>query len=169
MHGFAEMLVFFGFLAAVIIVPQVLKSRDRQRMFETMRSAVERGQSVPPELVDAMMRPRSRDADILDYVPESTANRDLRRGIVWTAIGVGLVIIGLCFYAGLYNDGGAAETLASFAAIGAIPLCVGVAFLGLWWFSRKSVRPLPYAPPAAGYAPPPPPAPPAAAPPRTEL
>ncbi len=165
MHGFAEMLVFFGFLAAVIIVPQVLKSRDRQRMFDTMRSAYERGQPVPPELVDAMTRPRARDADILDYVPESTANRDLRRGIVWTAIGVGLVVIGLCFYAGLYNDGGAAETLASFAAIGAIPLCVGLAFLGLWWFSRKSARPLPYAPPA----PPPPSVAPSASPPRTEL
>ena len=169
MHGFAEMLVFFGFLAAVIIVPQVLKSRDRQRMFDTMRSAYERGQPVPPELVDAMTRPRARDADILDYVPESTANRDLRRGIVWTAIGVGLVVIGLCFYAGLYNDGGAAETLASFAAIGAIPLCVGLAFLGLWWFSRKSARPLPYAPPAAAYAPPPPSGAPSASPPRTEL
>ena len=168
MHGPIEMLIFFGFIAAVVIVPQVLKSRDRQRMFETMRAAYERGQPVPPELVDAMTRPRSRDADILDYVPESTANRDLRRGIVWTAIGVGLVVIGLCFYAGLYNDGGAAETLASFAAVGAIPLCIGFAFLGLWWFTRKSARPpMSYAPPATAYTPPP--APPAASTPRTEL
>ena len=157
MHGFFEMAIFFGFLAAVIIVPQVLKSRDRQRMFETMRAAYEKGQPVPPELVNAMTRPRNRDMDILDYVPESAPSRDLRRGVVWTAIGVGLILIGASFYAGLYNLGGAAETFASFAALGAIPLCIGLAFLGLWFFNRRAAPTAPiYAPPPAAptYAPP---------------
>lgn len=143
MHGPLEMLVFFGFLAAVIIVPQVLKSRDRQRMFDTMRSAYDRGQPVPPELVDAMTR-RGRDVDPLDYVPESAPSRDLRRGIIWTSVGAGLFAMGGVFYAGLYNDGGAVETLMSFIAAGAIPFCVGLAFLGLWWFNRNAVR-APYA------------------------
>lgn len=137
MHGPLEMLVFFGFLAAVIIIPQVLKSRDRQRMFDTMRAAYERGQPVPPELVDAMTR-RGRDVDPLEYIPESTPSRDLRRGIVWTSVGVGLILMGAVFYVGLYNDGGAVETFMSLAAAGAIPLCVGLAFLALWFFSRRA-------------------------------
>ncbi len=168
MHGVLQMLILFGFIAAVVIVPQVLKSRDRQRMFETMRAAYERGQPVPPELVDAMTRPRARDADILDYVPETTANRDLRRGIVWTAVGAGFIMIGAFWYAALYDVGGAPQTFAGCAAAGAIPLCIGLAYLGLWWFTRKSARPpMPYAPPAAPYAPPAAPTP--AAAPRTEL
>ena len=152
MHGDLGAFAFFGFLAAVIIVPQVLKSRDRQRMFDTMRSAYDRGQPVPPELVEAMTR-RGRDMDPLDYIPESTPNRDLRRGIVWTSIGVGLFLMGAIFYAGLYDVGGGVETLMSLAAVGAIPFCVGLAFLGLWFFNRNAAPPMvaarpPVTPPA---------------------
>ena len=49
--------------------------------------------------------------------------------MVWLAVGLGFVAIGGAFYAGLYNVGGAAETLASFAAIGAIPIFIGLAFM----------------------------------------
>jgi hypothetical protein len=63
--------------------------------------------------------------------------RDLRIGVVWLAIGLGLVAIGGAFYAGLYNVGGASETFASFAAGGAIPIFIGIAFLSLSALGRK--------------------------------
>ena len=132
-------LIFFVFLGVIIIVPQVLKSRDRQRMYETMRMAYERGQPVPPEFLSAMNR-RDAEVDVADIHPQASHNRDLRRGVVWTAIGVGLLFVGLSFYWGLYEVGGAAETFMSFGALAAVPLCVGLAFIALWYFSRDKTR-----------------------------
>lgn len=136
-------LVFFSFLAAIIIVPQVLKSRDRQRMYETMRAAYERGQPVPPEFMQAMTRPGvERDIEAAAAYSRPPAERDLRRGVVWTAVGVGLILIGVISAAadwGVSWSDGRTDALATCAALGAIPLCVGLAFLALWFFgSRKS-------------------------------
>ena len=82
MDGNFGSLIFFGFLAAVIIVPQVLKSNDRRRMYDTLRTAYERGQPVPPELLDAMTR-RGRVADdVADAYSahlRPAVDRDLRR------------------------------------------------------------------------------------------
>ena len=73
--------------------------------------------------------------------PNFAAHRDLRRAVVWLAIGAGFALIGACFYAGLYNVGGSVETLTSFLAIGAIPACIGLAFLGLWFFGSRRGSP----------------------------
>ena len=135
-HGSFVPLVFFTFLAVVIVVPQILKSRDRARMYEVMRAAYEKGQPVPPDMM-AAMNTRDRDVEAAYYAtPDMQSHRDLRRGIVWMAVGVGLFLIGGLFYAMLYNDGGAIETGMSFAAFGAIPFCIGLAFMALWFFTR---------------------------------
>lgn len=147
-------LIFFSFVAAIIIVPQVLRSMDRRRMYETLRAAYEHGQTVPPEVLDAMTRrPRSQgypppemEALSRGVAPtaatlaalQPTQDRDLRRGVILLSIGVGLALIGVAFYAGLYEVGGAPETLASFAAAGAVPVCIGLAYLGLWWFGGRA-------------------------------
>ena len=141
--GIMVPLVFFAFLAAIIIVPQVLKSRDRQRMYETMRTAYERGQPVPPEFVDAMTRRAPERAfDDVAAFSRPPAERDLRRGVVWTAVGVGLILIGIISAAanwGVSWSDGRTDALATCAVLGAVPLCIGLAFLALWFFSsRKS-------------------------------
>ena len=132
-------LIFFLFLAAVIIVPQVLRSQDRRRMYDTLRAAYERNQPVPPELLDAMTRGRPLEPFEADVAaaPRSTQSRDLRRGVILISVGIGLALIGAAFYAGLYEVGGAPETCAAFAAAGAVPFCIGVAYLGLWWFGGR--------------------------------
>ena len=134
-------IAFFVMIAAIVIVPKWLRERDRARMYETLRVAYEKGQPVPPEVVEAMINP-AKGAPAEPLAIDTPAHRDLRRGVIWLAIGLGFVAVGAAFYAGLYYVGGAQETFASFAAIGAIPACIGLAFLGLWYFgSRKSVRP----------------------------
>ena len=70
----------------------------------------------------------------------SQARRDLRRGLIWLAVGLGLVAAGAAFYAGLYDTGGAPETFASFAAFGAIPAFVGLTYLALAWFARGKIK-----------------------------
>lgn len=136
-------LVFFAFLAAIIIVPQVLKSRDRQRMYEVMRAAYERGQTPTPEMMAMMSRGAppaagpAADLAAMDLAIESSSERDLRRGVAWTAVGVGLLVIGVIGYAVRYADGGSVEWMATFAALGAVPLCVGLAFLALWGLAGR--------------------------------
>ena len=173
--------VFFGFLGAIIIVPQILRYQERGRLHETLRMAFERGQPVPPELIAALQWRRRRYngdydplvADVMaGWRPQSASppaseepaafspgpapsaaptdglrpvfavhtHRDLRRGLVWLAIGLGLVASGGAFYAGLYDVGGASETFASFAALGTIPGFIGLTYLGLWWFGQRKTR-----------------------------
>ena len=194
-------LAFFSFLAAIIIVPQVLRYNERGRLHQTLRMAFERGQPVPPELIAALQWGRRRYEPEWDMPPEvaagwrtrpaaapgfaaappqtapfepapyesapttpppaaagpmtppppaaapvmssmfpSQTRRDLRRGLIWLAVGLGLVAAGAAFYAGLYDSGGAPETFASFAAFGAIPGFVGLTYLGLWFFGREKTR-----------------------------
>ena len=171
-------IVFFGFLAAVIIVPQVLRYQERGRLHQTLRLAFERGQPVPPELIAALQWGRRRYTSDFSLPPEvmagwqprassppgfdtaapaepapvvappppmaalfpSQAQRDLRRGVVWLAVGLGLLAAGGAFYAGLYDSGGAPETFASFAAFGAIPGFIGLTYLALWAFGREKTR-----------------------------
>ena len=135
MHeGFMVPLVFFTFLAIVIIVPQVLKSRDRAKMYETMKAAYDKGQPLPPEMV-AAMSPKRDDLEEAYYAaPQMQASRDLRRGIVWLSVGVGLFLMGAILYGGLYSFGGAVESAMGFGLFGAIPFCIGLAFLALWFF-----------------------------------
>ncbi len=129
-------LLFFTFLAAIIIVPQYLRHRDRERLHETLRMAFERGQPVPPELIEALQSRSSRlEIDPAIHVGDRS-QRDLRRGVIWLAVGLGFLGVGGAFYGALYDVGGATETFGSFAAIGAIPACIGLAFLGLWYFGR---------------------------------
>ena len=127
-------IAFFAMIAAIVIVPQMLKSRERARLHETLRAAYEKGQPVPPELIEALQTDRS-------FTPTPTpidrAQRDLRVGIVWLFVGLGFVAIGVICYIALYNVGGSSESLAWFGGLGAIPGCIGLAFLLLSFFGRK--------------------------------
>ncbi len=70
----------------------------------------------------------------------SQSDRDFRRGVIWLAVGLGLVAAGAAFYAGLYDTGGAPETFASFAAFGSIPAFVGLTYMALAWFGRAKTK-----------------------------
>lgn len=132
--GILVPIAFFAMIAAIIIVPQVMKSRERAKLHDTLRAAYEKGQPVPPELVEALTR---KDAAV---VITDRAARDFRLGIIWLFIGLGCIGIGAAFYGMLYNHGGAVETMMSFTAIGAVPACIGLAFLLLSYFGRGKVR-----------------------------
>jgi len=221
MDGFFPTLVLFGFLLAVIFGPRYLRFKERERLLEMIRLAMERGQAVPPELLDALKvdaygrggrrawadyasnynrpygpapgwdrnagpapqpapaqpapgpEPAPSDAGFgpapsaapepapaygptpgwtragnwerdearraiqaMKYGPD----RDLRRGVILLGVGLGFVAIGLAFYAGLYYVGGASETFASFAALGAIPGFIGLAYIVLWSFTRRTTK-----------------------------
>jgi hypothetical protein len=131
--GFLVPIALFAAVAAVFILPSYFRSRDRARMHETLRIAYEKGQPVPPELIEALQVGGQMPVEN----PQSRAARDLRVGIVWLAVGLGFVAIGAAFYAGLYNVGGSTEVFASCASVGAIPVFIGLAFLLLSALGRN--------------------------------
>lgn len=135
-------IAFFGMIAAIVIVPKWLRERERSRMYDTLRTAYEKGQPVPPEMIQAMTARPTSDAVGEPLVIETASQRDLRRAVVWLMVGLGFLAAGAALYAGLYYVGGAQETFGSMAAIGAIPACIGLGYLGLWYFgSRRKVQP----------------------------
>jgi uncharacterized protein DUF6249 len=117
-------LSIFG--APVLIVVMIgvfalLVSRSRQR---TIRMLVEKGQPVPAEL----LAPATRSV---------RQRSDMRRGVVWTMVGLGLMI-----WLAAVNDweGGA-------WSLGLIPFLIGLGYLIVWKLeNKKDIPPPPPAP-----------------------
>jgi hypothetical protein len=113
------MLTVFG--APVLIVGLILyfsfsKSRALHR---TVRMMVEKGQPVP--------------AALLNPPPAQRQRSDLRRGVVLTMIGVGLMV----FFAAVNDWEGGAWTL------GLIPFLIGAGYLLVWKLDTKKDNPPP--------------------------
>jgi Domain of unknown function (DUF6249) len=128
-------LAFWACVAAIVLVPVYLKSRDRARMHETLRVAYEKGQPVPPELIAAL---QSNVAERLLPTPE----RDLRRAVVLIAVGLGLCGLGYGLWYGLMSVSDTAAYISggSVAGMGAIPGLIGLAYLLLWATKRNAPK-----------------------------
>lgn len=136
MHDFAGIVIaaiFWTFVASVILVPVYLRHRDRQQMHETLRLAYERGQPVPPELIEALQNNTPAR-------PMSTPDRDLRRGVILIAVGLGFAGLGYGLWYGLMSvdDTAAYVSGGCTAGVGAIPGLIGLAYLVLWFTRRKT-------------------------------
>jgi hypothetical protein len=113
-------LTIFGAPVLIVMVIGLISlvgTRMRQR---TIRMMVEKGQPVPPELLAPATRGLRRRSDV-------------RRGVVWTMIGVGLIV-----WLGAVNDweGGA-------WSFGLIPLLIGFGYLIVWKLENKKDIPPP--------------------------
>jgi len=117
-------LSIFGAPVLIVIMVGIfalLGSRMRQR---TIRMMVEKGQPVPAELLAPELRHVRRRSDV-------------RRGVVWTMVGLGLMI-----WLAAVNDweGGA-------WSFGLIPFLIGLGYLIVWRLeNKKDVPPPPPAP-----------------------
>lgn len=133
--GVLQGLIFFAFLTIIIVGPRYLRSRDRDKLHETLRIAYEKGQPVPPELIEAL---------ISDNKPSRlpTPDRDFRRGLVLVFIGLGFALGGYALYLGIsvFNEDAAWITGECVAAVGAIPGFIGLAYLVLWLAKRNSAQ-----------------------------
>jgi hypothetical protein len=113
---------FFAMIAAIVIVPRYFKSLERQKMAETLRVAIERGQPLPSEVVDAMSS---------NVKSPPTPQRDLRTGIIWLGVGVGLAAMG---WALSFEDPDATLPLVGIACF---PAFIGLAFIVMSFLNRK--------------------------------
>lgn len=76
----------FGTIAAICVLPSYFKHRSQKDMQKTVRAAIGEGQSLPAELIEVMTR------DVKKGLPSKS--RDIRRGVLWIAAGVGLALMG---------------------------------------------------------------------------
>ncbi len=107
---------FFAMIALIVILPRYFRSRERQSLQATLRAAIEKGQPLPPEVVEAI----SRDAK-----PTSSPARDIRIGMIW--IGVAAGFVGFAYALGYMAD--SAEAFYPMIGLAAFPGFIGLAFL----------------------------------------
>jgi hypothetical protein len=125
----AAIVGFFGTLVAIIVGPSWLKSRERREMQTTVRAAIDKGQPLPPEVIEAMSK------DVAKNLPSRT--RDIRRGIIWIAVGVGLAAFGLINDYNSVHGGWDNEVGDGLLGVAAIPFTIGLAFLVLSFFNKN--------------------------------
>ena len=124
MEGILVPISLFGMIAAIVILPRYFRSQERQKMAEALKAAIERGQTVSPDFLDAMQT-NVRAPDL-----PATPQRDLRTGIIWLGVAMGLVALGMSV--------GFEEPDASYWFIGfeAFPGFIGAAFIVLGLINR---------------------------------
>ena len=111
----------FGGTAVVFVMSFYYRFRSRQERQETIRMALDKGTELSPDFLKRLGE------------PEPSKDRDLRRGLIWMALGIGLVLCGLAMYRI------EAEVLYSCLAGAAFPFAIGGAYLIMWRYgSRKA-------------------------------
>lgn len=120
-------IAFFAMIAAIVVVPRYFKSLERQKMAETVRAAIEAGQPLPTEVVDAMTS--SVKSKGLPPSPE----RDLRTGIIWLFVAAGVAGFGILI--GFESPDATYPIL----AVAAFPAFIGLAFVILGFLNKAKV------------------------------
>ena len=116
----------FGTITAIIVGPTWLKSREKREMQSTVRHAIDKGQDLPPELIDAMTK------DVASKLPSRT--RDIRRGIIWLAVGIGIAAFGTVSEMG--GSGWSGDNFDNgLMGVACIPAVIGLAFIVLSFFN----------------------------------
>ena len=113
---FAAMTVIFSFFFW-------FRARARSEMQQTIRSAIDKGQELTPELVES-----------LGSAKKPSKDKDLRYSLVWFAIAFGISLFGAAI--------GAAEDeepiFLIMSGIASLPFMVGLAYLIMWKFTEPS-------------------------------
>lgn len=113
----------FLMVVAIVVIPAWLKSRERREMQATLRAAIEKGQPLPPEVIEALSRENVK--------PPATAARDLRLGVIWLAVALGVAVMGWGFSFEEPN------ILYVLGGIAAVPGFIGLAFIVLSVFNKN--------------------------------
>lgn len=112
-------LIVFGSVASLIILPRYFKSLERQKMADTLRIAIEKGQPLPAEVIDAM------SSNVRSTTLAPTPQRDLRTGVIWLAIGVAFAALGAVM--SIEEP----DILFPVLGVAAFPAFIGLAFVAL--------------------------------------
>ena len=114
-------IAMFAAIALIFFLVLYFKHRNRAEMQQTVRLALEKGTELTPDIINRLGE------------PEPSKNKDLRLGLIWMALAVGLA---LCGFAVPDPSGHAFRgTLAG----AAFPFAIGVAYLIMWRYGARDV------------------------------
>jgi hypothetical protein len=109
---------FFGTIIAVVWLVSYFNGRKRLTIHETLRHAIDKGQTLSPELLQNMSL-------VTDPV-----RADLRRGVLFLAFGAAFAVLGSLI--GLEES----EAITPMLGVATFPIFMGIAYIGLWAFGR---------------------------------
>ena len=112
-------IAMFAAIALIFFLVLYFKHRNRAEMQQTVRLALEKGTELTPDIINRLGE------------PEPSKNRDLRAGLIWTALAVGLA---LCGFAVPDPSGHALQGCLAGAAF---PFAIGVAYLVMWRYGAR--------------------------------
>ena len=109
---------FFIMVGAIVLVPQYLRTQELMRASALLKAAVESGQQLTPEMINAIARsePGAR---------RLTAESSLLIGLLLLAAAVG----SFCLSRVLHVD--------ALLGAAAFPACLGLAFIGMFFYLRN--------------------------------
>lgn len=110
--------VLFLAIALTFCAKYYFAHRSRNALLQTVRTAMEHGQPLGPDLLEQLGEPgRPRQ-------------RDLRRGVIGIGLGIGLAGVGLVL--------GEPDTVRRMLAVSLVPLLLGLAYLVLWHLDARN-------------------------------
>ena len=113
-------IALFASIALIFFIVLYFRHRSRAEMQQTIRLALERGTELTPEIINRL-------GD-----PEPSKNKDLRLGLIWMALAVGLALCGLA----VPDPSG--QALQGCLAGAAFPFAIGVAYLIMWQYGARN-------------------------------
>ena len=112
-------IIMFISLAVVLIFLFWFRWRARDAMQQTIRTALDKGHELTPEIIDRLGN------------PSPGKYKDLRLGVIWLSIALGLALLAL----GVGNF--ATEALFGTLASAALPFAIGLGYLVLYMFTGR--------------------------------
>ena len=117
MNEFWIPIVMFIGLTIVLSALVWFRFRSRSEVQQTIRAALDKGHDLTPEVIDRLGHPKP------------AKDKDLRLGVIWLAIAIGLVAFGF----GIPEE----EANRVFMGIAALPAMLGIAYLILHKFADR--------------------------------
>jgi hypothetical protein len=112
-------IVMFISLAVVLIFLFWFRFRARDGMQQTIRMALDKGHELTPEIIDRLGN------------PSPGKYKDLRLGVIWLAIALGLALIAVA----VPDPSG--DAMRGTLAGAALPFAIGIGYLILYRFTGK--------------------------------
>lgn len=122
MEGLWVPITMFAGLTVIISLFFWFRFRARSEMQQTIRSAIDKGQELSPELVESLGTSQKR-----------SKYQDLRNGMIWIAVGAGIALFGIAI--GQVED--EEEVMAIMAGISAMPFMIGIAYVIMWRVTER--------------------------------
>jgi hypothetical protein len=116
--------IVFGSIVSLFLVPTIMRSQEREKLQDTLKAAIEAGQSLPADVITAL------SSNVKVRMPASP-ERDLRVGIIWSGVAAGLTGLAIALS---FDEPDATYPLLGLACF---PGFIGLAFILMAYLGRN--------------------------------